>query len=82
MKKSIEYNTENATKLAECLCNFKTKKEAFNFFSGSQYTFEQVKYFYIKYKEDIESRRKILSQEENYVLNVLIVKNISFLLHS
>ena len=59
MKKSIAYNTANVTKLAEYLCDFKTKKEAFNFFGGSQYTFEQVKYFYIKYKEDIESRREL-----------------------
>ena len=59
MKKSIEYNAANVTKLAEYLCDFRTKREAFNFFGGSQYTFEQVKYFYIKYKEDIESRRKL-----------------------
>lgn len=53
MKKSIEYNQTNAILLAEDLLNFKTKKEAFNHFANSKYTFEQVKYFYNKNKENI-----------------------------
>lgn len=56
--KRIEPSKENLIALEACILNNKTLKAAFIEFAQNDYTFEQVRGFYYKYKEsllDLES---------------------------
>ena len=73
----LKPSNENFIALESCILNNKTLKEAFNEFSQGDYTFNQVKRFYYKYKEELEEADKNITYCENCKKNFIKGKKIT-----